>query len=167
MIRKEEKNHSLLHLFLTEKERRLLQDLGSELHDWEEGRQGTGYFKLDIREYTTYGTLPWLQAVVSKATSELEIGFSDFDAWLLYYPPGTEIPRHLDPAPPGKRHKRLNAVVVGDSGGNLLLERMHTTKEVVVPEGSAVIFSPSETRHAVSRVKNQRLILSIGAFVDE
>lgn len=57
--------------------------------NWEEGRQGTGYFKRLLAKGN------W------------------WDAYLLRYPVGSFIPTHTDPFP-GLKHYRLNVLLRGE-----------------------------------------------------
>ncbi len=56
---------------------------------WERGRQGTGYFKLDLARGRRW------------------------DLYLLRYPPGSRVPPHRDPVP-GKEHWRANLLLWGE-----------------------------------------------------
>jgi len=56
---------------------------------WQEGRQGTGYFKKLLFQYNLC------------------------ECWLVRYPPNTHIPPHIDKIS-NKRHYRLNIVLKGN-----------------------------------------------------
>src|SRR5688500_17950401 len=60
----------------------------------EAGRQGTGYEKTSLMESMTAERLgkKCLKAIGDPAL---------YDAWLLRYPVGSEIPEHTDPTTPG------------------------------------------------------------------
>lgn len=104
---------------------------------WQEGRQGTGYFKLKLFSWEPY-----------------------FDAWLLKYPPGAHIPRHRDEVD-GRRHWRCNIIlkraVVG--GGHWVGDVFHHPacgKRITV-------FRPDVEEHGVLHVgRGTRYVLSLG-----
>jgi hypothetical protein len=109
MIRVDLKYSRLLHLFMSPFEAEMFEDFASQHNDWIKGRQGTGYFKADIKadvEDALIGgdeDMAWLPDVVVRAQDELrrysntpELG-DRWDAYLLFYPSGTSIPAHKDP----------------------------------------------------------------------
>lgn len=121
------------------------------------GRQGTGYDKLDLLES------PTAERLVKKCLKELGDPVL-FDAWLLRYPVGSEIPSHTDPPIPGMCHIRINALALTSSGGVLYVDGA----ELSLDGGDAYVFRPDVMRHMVTKVeKNERLVLSVGANVDE
>ena len=124
---------------------------------WEPGRQGTGYDKLSLMES------PTAERLVKKCLRELG-GPLLYDAWLLRYPVGSEIPAHTDPPMPGMCHVRINAMALSSEGGILYVDGA----EVPLTHGDAYVFRPDLMRHMVTKVeKNERLVLSVGANVDE
>lgn len=121
------------------------------------GRQGTGYDKLDLLES------PTAERLVKKCLRELGDPLL-YDAWLLRYPVGSEIPVHTDPPVPGMCHVRINALALGSSGGVLYVDGA----ELPLETGDAYLFRPDVMRHMVTKVeRNERLVLSVGANVDE
>ncbi len=120
---------------------------------WQEGRQGTGYEKHDLTSETA---LEWL---IARALGELNDP-DEYDAWLLRYPPGSEIPSHTDPAIDGMCHVRFNAIVSAGEGGLLTLDGTPVSLE----DGDAYIFRPDLVVHSVAKVTvGPRLLLSVGA----
>lgn len=124
---------------------------------FEPGRQGSGYEKKNLLETMAAERLVkrCLQALGEPVL---------FDAWLLRYPVGSEIPAHTDPPVEGLCHVRLNALALASAGGVLYVEGA----EVPLDSGDACVFRPDVMRHMVTPVaKNERLVLSVGANVDE
>jgi len=75
------------------------------MFNWQEGRQGTGYRKL--------------QLLSSKLLS--------CDAYIIDYKPNTHIPTHTDPVK-GKRHYRLNILLWGND--EFVGETIFSTKRI-------------------------------------
>lgn len=131
--------------------------LESMSHDvqWEQGRQGTGYLKHGLIHE------PAAQLWIQRALHVLGDP-EEFDAWLLYYPTGSEIPAHTDPAREGMCHVRLNAIVTGCIGGDLYLGN----KKLALSQTDAYIFRPDITLHSVTPIQaGSRIVLSVGASV--
>lgn len=99
---------------------------------WTLGRQGTGYYKCKLFQ-----------------SSLLKL-----DLYLLKYPPGSEIPIHSDPVP-GRKHYRVNLVLLKGKGGEFWCERP------ILLLGRLKIFR-SDFPHSVSKVEKTRLVLSLG-----
>jgi hypothetical protein len=98
---------------------------------WLAGRQGTGYRKLLLAQG------------------------SFWDAWLLDYPTGSEIPLHTDPVA-GKRHFRVNIVLKRGTGGEF-------RGETLLRLGRLTVFRPDIAPHSVACVgKRRRVVLSLG-----
>jgi hypothetical protein len=95
---------------------------------WEEGRQGTGYRKLLLGRG------------------------EHWDLWVIDYPPGTFIPRHVDPVP-GRRHWRVNLRLRGED----VYEG-----DFVWRLGPLLVFRPDVMPHAVRTTAARRLVLSLG-----
>lgn len=171
MIKTHGPGYTLLHHFLGVKEKEQLQELASQMEDWSQGCQEGGYFKADLTGLIQEG---WLRMVIQRARQALGTGYQvKSDAWLLYFPPNTYVPWHRDPAPRGKKHIRLNAVVTNPwKGGEfeIINERPLSSDihQVPLPEGSAVIFSPSLIEHRVTEIpdNDSRLVFSVGALID-
>ena len=127
---------------------------------WQAGRQGTGYDKLDVKES------PTAERLVKRCLQALAAGGEEpllWDAWVLRYPVGSEIPAHTDPPLDGMCHVRVNALAVGSAGGVLYVDGA----EVPLDHGDAYVFRPDAMKHMVTRVEgNERLVLSVGANVD-
>lgn len=85
------------------------------------------------------------------------------DAHLIYYPPGSSVRPHADPAPYGHEHHRVNITLVRPAAGGLFKFVAHKNKLVESPDGRIVRFRPDSVRHWITPVKNgYRLVLSIG-----
>ena len=98
---------------------RALREYVNTVFRWQRGRRGTGYDKMLLL------TAPWPIA---------------FDAYLLRYPEGSEIPPHQDPVSSG-RHYRLNLIK---------------------------LFRSDLSQHSVTRViGGSRYVLSIGWVLKE
>ena len=113
------------------------------MFNWQEGRQGTGYFKMLLLQ--------------SKR-------FLLFDVWLLKYPLGAFIPTHTDPIP-NKRHFRLNIVLskLPQTSNRKGFEATH----VLFETQRMVLFRPDITPHSVLEVMERpRYVLSIGWALD-
>ena len=63
---------------------------------WQKGRQGSGYFKLQL------------------------IALSFFDCYFIKIPKGVSVPRHVDIIP-GKRHYRLNIDIIKPKIGGVFI----------------------------------------------
>lgn len=103
---------------------------------WTRGRQGTGYDKLLL------ATLPWPLP---------------FDCYLIRYPVGSAIPRHVDPVQ-GRRHFRLNIVVKASrDGGEFVCQNpIFQTRRIK-------FFRPDVSPHEVTEVQGSaRYVLSVG-----
>lgn len=109
---------------------------------WIKGRQETGYMKKHI---------------VSAATPIA------FDVYLLKFPTGAEIPTHTDPVETGKRHFRMNVVLLkARSGGEFIADSS------ILNWPRLKLFRPDITPHSVTKVESgTRYVLSIGWLRDE
>jgi len=108
--------------------------------NWLEGRQGTGYYKLKIFE--------------SKLLK--------MDIYLLKFPKGSKIDRHIDPVPEGYEHHRFNAILKRPKeGGECIIAREPFNFR---PQRNRFIkFRPDIMQHYVSRIsEGTRYVLSIG-----
>lgn len=149
------KPYQLLPAWLTAHERRVIETL-SRHATWEEGRQKTGYEKSNLLPITG---IRW---ILDRALSTLG-NPSEFDAYLLRYPTGSEIPPHTDPAEEGLCHVRFNALAKAGTGGMLYLEN----QERPLAEGDAYLFRPDITEHRVDPLEaGERLVLSVGANIE-
>jgi hypothetical protein len=103
---------------------------------WIAGRQGTGYFKQRIFEFTTR--------------------LVGMDCYILKYPVGAFVPPHTDPVTDFK-HFRLNIVLKqAKRGGHLMFFKTRYT-------GRFILFRPDAIEHSVSAVTlGTRYVLSIG-----
>jgi hypothetical protein len=149
--------YQVLTGFLTPRERIVVSVLARNKEAFVEGRQGTGYLKRDLLEEVTS------ERLIKRCLAALKDP-ALFDAWLLRYPVGAEIPAHTDPPMAGMCHVRINALALSGRGGLLYLDG----QEVPLDAGDAYIFRPDLVRHQVTAVEgNERLMLSVGANVTE
>ena len=107
--------------------------LDSQLFNWQDGRQGTGYKKLLLRQGSFY------------------------DVYLLKFPEGSGVPEHTDPKY-GVKHTRLNIVLrQAEEGGEFICDRP------ILNTRRFKLFRPDLEKHSVTTVeKGERLVLSIG-----
>jgi hypothetical protein len=129
-------------------------------NDWHEGRQGTGYEVLPLKKELT---MFFTSVFVKRALRHIGEPVEDFwDTYLIRYPDGSSIPKHLDDASFGLRHRRLNAMVTApEDGGRLTINNI----EIPLLVGDAVLFYPNEEEHEVTTVRGTRLIFSVGAWL--
>lgn len=176
------KGLTTLDLALTPKEIDLLREIAVEMdgNDWEDGRQGTGYFKLNLMDIYAGGD-SLLGAVRSRLLNAIKrrLGLPDGlklqrrnDFWLLYYPEGSSVPWHVDPAPPGAKHWRANVCVTAPKEGGAFVVRNGYFVEANLPvnlaESEGILFCASDREHAVGHVlKGYRLVVSVGAIIDD
>lgn len=159
----------------------------SDPDDWRPGRQGSGYFKQDLKNLVTV-TMPgedrkWIRKLHDSMISEIHYSatgsytyaHSDWgrlsDCWLIYYPEGSYIPWHTDPVPKGTTMYRMNLVVTSPrKGGDLSVPNGWQKSEpltVNFEPGQAVLFKPSEIKHSITPVgTGGRLVLSVGRLYD-
>jgi hypothetical protein len=102
---------------------------------WQKGRQGTGYNKICLMQ-----SRRWL-----------------CDAYLLYYPVGSEVPLHVDEVNFG-RHFRLNIMLKrAKSGGEFICVNP------IVRWWRVFYFRPDASQHMVTKIEEgYRVMLSIG-----
>lgn len=141
--------------FLSPRERVVVANI-ARTGGFEPGRQGTGYEKKNLLDDAMSARLVkrcW------QALGEPVL----YDAWLLRYPVGSEIPVHTDPSLDGMCHVRINAMALAGAGGLLYIDGA----EVPLDTGDAYLFRPDLMRHMVTKVeRNERLMLSVGANVE-
>lgn len=104
---------------------------------WEEGRQGSGYYKMKL----------------------LESKLFKFDVYLLKFPKESFIMRHTDPAPDGYEHHRLNVILNQRFNGGIFYQN-----DTPATKSTRIIkFRPDLLSHRVSRVTAEtRYVLSVG-----
>ena len=125
---------------------------------WAAGRQHTGYDILPLRPQLT-PTSP----LVARALMRIGTPFEDYwDVYFIRYMDNAHIPPHTDSAQHGKRHLRINAVLIqAPSGGELLIDGTL----IALAVGDAVLFHPDTEVHEVAKVGGPRLLFSVGAWV--
>ena len=103
---------------------------------WIKGRQGTGYLKKKIFEFS--------------------FKLFGMDCYILKYPPKSYIPPHTDPIE-GYKHFRLNIVLKkADVGGNVYYFKTRCYRRIM-------LFRPDAIEHEVSEVaRGTRYVLTIG-----
>lgn len=133
--------------------------------DWIQGRQGSGYFKRYLRLGAVSAETLRPIAFAQRALIDQVNGGNltdHMDALLIRYPAGSSIPDHVDPAPEGFSHHRLNVLLTPTAGsGTLYVEG----RPVGMSQGDAVIFSSGSLTHRVDNVEDARLVLSVGMLV--
>ena len=145
----------ILRTFLSPRDRVVVANLARAV-TFESGRQGTGYDKASLLDVIMADRLV---KIARRALGEPLL----YDAWLLRYPVGSEIPVHTDPPIEGMCHVRLNALALASDGGVLYVDGA----ELPLDGGDAYLFRPDVMRHMVTKVEaNERLVLSVGANVD-
>lgn len=144
----------LVPAFLSSAERSELLRLSDTPLPWTLGRQGTGYEIASLRDAPP--------PAVSRALALLGATGDRWDAYFLRYRDGAFVPPHLDPAQPGLRHRRLNALLSQAAAGG----ELHISGAAIsLAPGDAVIFYPDSELHEVAPVAGTRLLLSVGALV--
>jgi len=147
----------LLRAFLLPAELDELGRLAAAPRTWTPGRQGTGYDISPLKDLA-----PPLPAV-ARALAHLGTPYEQhWDAYLIRYRDGAYIPPHVDPAQHGRRHRRLNALVMQAAGGG---ELRIGGQLVALELGDAVVFYPDQEVHEVAPVAGTRLLLSVGALL--
>jgi hypothetical protein len=145
----------LLRAFLSPRDRVVVANL-ARAGKFAAGRQATGYEKANLLDVIMADRL------VKRCLRELEDP-ALYDAWLLRYPVGSEIPVHTDPPIDGMCHVRINALALASKGGVLYVDGL----ELPLDGGDAYLFRPDAMKHMVTAVEeNERLVLSVGANVD-
>lgn len=125
--------------------------LAVDTHPCVPGRQGTGYFKGHVRHE---GSISFLWRLFPEGTPV------ERDSYLLFYPQGSHIPLHTDPAPEGHDHYRLNILLAGPTEG-LVVDGVERKLEV----GDGYLFRPDLELHEVKPiVRETRVVLSLGAL---
>lgn len=110
------------------------------LFRWQRGRQNSGYDKMLL-----CGALWPIK----------------FDAYLLRFPEGSEVPAHRDTVKEGK-HYRLNLIVKkAQQGGEFICN------DAIYSSSRIKLFRPDLCEHQVSKViKGNRYLLSIGWVIE-
>lgn len=107
---------------------------------WKKGRQGTNYYKLKILENKFL--LP-------------------FDIYILKFPSGSHIQKHVDPVEDGRRHFRLNVVLKPAPEGGVF--RKHGDCPHFHIFGPFEFFRPDICPHSMTQVQGgSKYYLSIG-----
>lgn len=151
--------HTLFKSFFSNEEVKFLMEESKSVIDWSDGRQGTGYKKVNIRHNSKLGDLQ------NRVLEKLGITrmFDFWDNYFLYYPSGSYIPNHLDEASLfGKQHVRFNVLIKSpESGGVLIVDGNPIHLDV----GDAIFFYPDTQPHEVTVCNGDRLVFTIGAWV--
>lgn len=109
---------------------------------WKDGRQGGGYSKFAL------------------CTSK----HLKFDLYLLRLPTGTEVKPHIDPAPIGFEHHRINLTLRFAKKGGLTLIAKQAEEQCFRYEAARLYrFRPDLNVHFLTQIKEgSMLILSLG-----
>lgn len=150
----------VLPAFLSAPEVAVLRERASAAVGWTQGRQGTGYDILPLKQVLPAGP----HTLIARALAQLGTPFQDYwDVYLIWYPDGSHITKHVDDAQHGKRHRRINAVLAhAHSGGELWIDG----RRIDLAVGDAVRFYPDREVHEVTPVVGTRLLFSVGAWIE-
>ncbi len=149
--------HQVIKGFLSADDIRLMVSIADARSHWQDGRQETGYEKLNIKDEID------CQPAIVRALGLVGAMDEFWDAYLLRYPNGAYIPTHKDDAGFGReKHMRLNALIEKpEDGGKLTINYRSVDLDV----GDAVIFMPNAQVHSVSKVFGERLMFSVGCWI--
>lgn len=167
-----------LELALSPIEMETVREQAAEADSWRPGRQGSGYYTLDLKEWSWHVAplrsvqTRLLNAIAKHADApgvKLQ-GSNDFH--LIYYPEGSGVSMHKDPAPFGARHFRANVAVTSpEFGGELVLPNgcyPSLPMNVKLLPGQGIIFEPSAVEHGVTLAgAGGRLVVSVGAVISD
>ena len=145
--------------FLSEADVALLREIAASSCAWAGGRQGTGYEVLSLKNDER------VEQLRERCQFVLGVDVTDifWDCFLVRYPEGAFIPPHRDAAALfGRRHQRLNAVVTPATAGGVLTVGGDV---VELPLRAALVFYPDEEEHSVSPVTGERLLWSMGHWL--
>lgn len=149
-------SYSIILGFLSAEEQTKLQEYIKGLV-WESGRQETGYFKAAVAEDD-------FKDIKARSLTALGTDLKcKHDCYVLRYPAESRIPPHLDDAPFGAEHWRLNAVIQSpEIGGVFGIE----SRSIDLLEGDGVVFRPDKLRHRITTVygNTERYVWSVGVL---
>lgn len=124
---------------------------------WDNGRQGTGYLKAAVSDSK-------FQDIKKRSLEALSADVAcKHDCYVIRYPLFSHIPPHVDDAPFGTEHWRMNAIIqASEQGGIFGLEE----RSLDLLEGDGVIFRADKMRHRVSTVNGnvERYVWSVGVL---
>lgn len=182
MIRDPRIDVTLLHMFLSDYEVEMIDDLAADQMDWERVNQPEGPFRYNLKplieESMFNEDLDFLAEISEAALDELrrftgvaELG-DKWDAMLLFYPQGCGPAFRRDRAPEGMKSVRLNVLIKAPKCGKLMVMvddpmfggTIAHHYESDAP-GQALIFSNSKNEYSMASVVGQMLVLSIGVLV--
>ncbi len=150
-------SYIIIPKYLSNNEIEILTSIANSSSGWQDGRQGTGYEKLSLKDNREVSDL------ILRSLVELHKIDDFWDAWILRYPDGAYIPPHKDEANMfGRRHTRLNAIIADPrAGGDFILN----DERVGLGSACAIIFNPDEHEHSVTKVDGERLVFTVGCWV--
>jgi hypothetical protein len=131
---------------------------------WTKGRQGTGYEILSLQHLSAPGgTIGEIVRRARKHVGDPPTG--NWDSYLIRYHRGDYVPKHRDEAAlEGMIHRRLNALVtMPQRGGDLWV----AGELIELNVGDAFLFDPGTEEHEVTKCGGDRLLLSVGAYIEE
>jgi hypothetical protein len=149
-------NLTIIPGFLDPEECELFGKLADDLV-FDDGRQGTGYYKAPLPD------LDFIRALRKEALYLLNVTEPHgYDCYLLKYPEGSHIPPHKDDAPFGTQHRRLNAIVEAGEGGVLIIDN----QPITLNQFDAYTFRPDLLLHEVTTItKGTRLVFTVGVLI--
>ncbi len=144
--------------FLSTDEVADLRSRSERVDTWTPGRQHTGYEICSLQ-----GEMSLTHPLVARALARIGTPVENrWDVYFIRYRDGSHIPPHVDPAEPGRRHRRINAVLAhAAAGGGLIID----DRTIELRVGDAVLFYPDAEVHRVSAVTGPRLLFSVGAWI--
>lgn len=150
--------------FIRTAETKLLQNLANSA-PFVPGRQADSYEKCPIAMVNDPTDFLWrLQRRALNAIAPVPPYPAEMDCFFIRYRPDLRedaVPLHIDPAPPGKEHHRLNLILDAGQGGDLYVN----SELVPLRVQDAYVFRPDLEPHKVTRVvTGQRLVFSVGAL---
>ena len=153
----------ILHAFLLPAEIDALLRLADGPRAWTLGRQGTGYDISSLKGLAPPAAPAAGLPAIARAISHLGTPHEQYwDAYLIRYRDGAYVPPHVDPAQPGRRHRRLNAMLSQPAGGGDL---RIGGQPIALSPGDAVVFYSDQEVHEVAPVTGTRLLFSVGVWL--
>jgi len=133
-------------------------------YSFQPGRQGSGYFKLNLLDSMIPSDIVGLVESIDIFRRSLkEVGYlqgNKWDSYLIRYPIGSSIPPHRDRVGFGLEHHRINAIV---KQGEFTKVNIDNVFYGSIETGDAYIFRPDLQKHSVPKITDsERLVFSLG-----